>query len=101
MKFNKKSVIVFALCWAIGLVGGYYIGVESALIPNDTIEYGYYFSESIEATDVETVDSDDSGDKKSDCAEDKEDSRFTSFIKNLHLEMIPKRIFANVLSSKS
>lgn len=55
MKDRKRFLIVFAIFWVIGLVGGYYLGVGSALLPSETVEYNYFFSEKSADSDVQPI----------------------------------------------
>jgi hypothetical protein len=55
MKDRKRFLIVFAIFWVIGLVGGYYLGVGSALLPSETVEYNYFFSEKSADSTVEPI----------------------------------------------
>jgi hypothetical protein len=55
MKDRRRLIIVFSVFWIIGLLGGYYLGVGSALLPAETVEYNYYFAEKSAHSDVEPI----------------------------------------------
>lgn len=91
MKFKKKTIFILAICWIVGIAGGYFIGVESASIPSEYIDYNFYSSDYAKSS-VKTVDHNSEGD----CNE--EESRFTQFVKSLNLIEIPKKIFNKIIS---
>jgi len=91
MKNQKKFILVFALFWVIGLLGGYFLGVGSAVLPTEYIEYNYYFSEKTKDSEVEPI--------SKECSEDADDeSVFSKALKNLHLLSAPKKVLQNLLS---
>lgn len=55
MKDRKRFLLIFAIFWIIGMVGGYFLGVGSAFLPSENVEYNYYFSEKAEGSDVEPI----------------------------------------------
>lgn len=91
MKFKKKTIFILAICWIVGIAGGYFIGVESASIPSEYIDYNFYSSDYAKSS-VKTVDHN----SEDDCNE--EESRFTQFVKSLNLIEIPKKIFNKIIS---
>ena len=91
MKIKKKTIFILAICWVVGIAGGYLIGVESASIPTENIDYNYYSSDYTKSS-VKTVDHHSEGDHN------EEESRFTQFVKSLNLMEIPKKIFNKIVS---
>ena len=55
MKDRKRFLLIFAVFWIIGMVGGYFLGVGSAFLPAENVEYNYYYSEKAEGSDVEPI----------------------------------------------
>jgi len=92
MKYQKKFILVFALFWVIGLLGGYYLGVGSAILPTEYVEYNYYFTEKADSS-VEPISRECDEDSKSN-----EDSVLSKTLKSLHLYSIPKKILKDLLS---
>jgi hypothetical protein len=93
MKNQKKFILVFATFWVLGLVGGYYLGVGSGLLPNENIEYNYYFSENTNNSSVESI-------EKS-CSEnfEKEDnSTIEVLMKSLNFQSIPQKVIRHLFS---
>ncbi len=92
MKSQRKFIFIFALCWIIGLTGGYFLGVGSAILPTENVEYNYYFSENKSESGVESLDSE--------CSEKANDdeSTFTEVIKNLKIFSFPKKVILHFLS---
>ena len=88
MKFKKKTIILLALCWIVGIAGGYFIGIESASIPTENIDYNYY-SKDYARSSVKTVEPEQS---------EEEEGHLTRFIRSLHLMDIPKKIYRKVIS---
>ena len=89
MKDRKRFLVVFAIFWIIGLVGGYALGVGSALLPAETVEYNYFFSEKAANSDVEPI--------KKPCSSDDDDDNedggiLTVVIEKAGLNNIPEKI---------
>ncbi len=97
MKNFKKSLFVFCVFWIIGIVGGYYIGLKSSAVPTENIEYGYYFSKTNTATNVETV---KSVEKKNHQEANKDDDENSVLfrVKSINLMSFPKYILYRMLS---
>lgn len=55
MKEHKKSILIFALFWVIGITGGYYLGVGSEVLPTEEINYNLYLATTPQKCKVEPV----------------------------------------------
>ncbi len=91
MKMKKKTVLILALCWVAGIAGGYYIGVESASIPSEQIDFNY-FNDSPHQSEVQSIENSD------DSEADKDDSYLNRLFEESRLFNLPKRIFEKVFS---
>lgn len=91
MKDRKRFIIVFAIFWVIGLLGGYYLGVGSAILPAETIEYNYYFSEKSTDSAVEPIKRNCSSDDNSDENNDSE-GILTFVIEKSGLKNLPEKL---------
>lgn len=97
MKERKHFLLVFAICWVIGLTGGYYLGLGSAMVPTEYIEYNYYFSEKAEDSDVEAINKKCPHTKENE-QPDKDDNFFT-VIKNAGILEMPKKFINKLFSN--
>ncbi len=87
MKDRKRFIIVFAIFWIIGLLGGYYLGVGSSMVPSESIEYNYFFSEKASGSDVEPIK------KNCDSAEDEDDTNYLHvLVRKVGVDQLPQRI---------
>ena len=93
MKYQKKFILVFALFWVIGLFGGYFLGVGSAIVPKENIEYNYYFSEKINDSSVESISTEGSDDNEAE-----NETTFLKTIKSINIFSIPKRVIQHLFS---
>lgn len=99
MKDRKRFLLVFAVCWVIGLTGGYYLGLGSAILPSENVEYNYYYSEKANDSDVEPIKkcttkaTDDSKKAQS------EDDNFFVVVRNFVVIEIPKRLLNRITSN--
>lgn len=93
MKNKRHFILIFCLFWAIGLIGGYYLGVGSAILPTENIEYNFYFSENSNDSDVEII--------KTECSEEllKEDEgTIKTLFQNLNLHSLPQKVLQHFFS---
>lgn len=89
MKDKKRFLIIFAVFWMIGMLGGYFLGVGSSFLPSENIDYNYYYTEKAEGSDVEPI--------KRSCKENKEctehnQNRFGQILKDSGVLNVPQKI---------
>ncbi len=92
MKMKKKTVLILALCWVVGIAGGYYIGVVSASIPTEQIDFNY-FNDSPYQSEVQSIENIEDSE-----AEEKDDSYLNRLFEESRLFNLPKRIFEKAFS---
>jgi hypothetical protein len=96
MKDRKRFLLVFAVCWVIGLTGGYFLGLGSAILPSENVEYTYYYSEKASDSDVEPVKK-CSKTETDNCKEaEAENDKFFVVIKNVVVLELPKRLLGKL-----
>lgn len=98
MKYQKKFILIFCLFWVVGLVGGYYLGVGSAILPTESIEYNYYFSEKGENSSVEPIKKECSNEDE---IENEEGGMFIKVIKSFPIFSIPQKVIQNFFSPRA
>jgi len=97
MKDRKRFLFVFAICWVIGLLGGYFLGLGSAILPSENIEYNYYFSEKAEGSDVEPINKKCT--KSDNTKKTEDDNTFYVVVKHLGILEVPKRFFSKLVGN--
>lgn len=55
MKDHKKSILVFCLFWIVGILGGYYLGVGSGVLPEKDLNYNLILSSNTNDSGVQPV----------------------------------------------
>ncbi len=99
MKDRKRFLLVFAVCWVIGLTGGYFLGIGSAILPSENVEYTYYYSKKASGSDVEPVKKCSKIEIK-DCEEaEAENDKFFVVIKNVGVLELPKRLLGRLIGN--
>lgn len=99
MKDRKRFLLVFAVCWVIGLTGGYYLGLGSAILPSENVEYTYYYSEKADDSDVEPIKK-CSTTESDDCKKvQTEDDSFYVVVRNFVVLEIPKKLLNRITSN--
>jgi hypothetical protein len=99
MKDRKRFILVFAISWVIGLSGGYYLGVGSAFVPTENVEYNYYFSQNAQDAEVEMVKKECAEKQESECTAKEDDDHFVVILKNVDVLEVPRRILAKLFKT--